>query len=83
MRNIVTLLSPVYLCCLRVTVIRHEPSHLLATRYGSYGVLDLYALYALWTSTVLSLWAINLNTCQGSSRDLWGHECDWIWFAGD
>ena len=41
MRNIVTLLSLVYLCCLQVIVTRHEPSHILATHYRS-GVLDMY-----------------------------------------
>ena len=40
-RNIVTLLSPVYLSCLSVVATRHEPSPLLATRGGS-GVLDRY-----------------------------------------
>ena len=41
--NIVTLLSPVYLIssCFWVVATRHEPSLLLATRYGS-GVLDIY-----------------------------------------
>ena len=44
MRNIVTLLSPVsqFMCCLQVVATRHEPSHLLAARYGL-GVLDMYA----------------------------------------
>ena len=41
MRNIVTFLWPVYLCYLWVIVTHHEPSPLLATRYGS-GVLEMY-----------------------------------------
>ena len=44
-RNIVTLLSPVYLStCLRVVATRHEPSFLWTTRYGS-GVLDMYVVF--------------------------------------
>ena len=39
-RNTVTLLSPAHLRCLRVVETRHEPSTLLATRYGS-GALDM------------------------------------------
>ena len=39
-RNIVTLLSLVDLCCLRVIATRQEPAPLLATHYGS-GVLDM------------------------------------------
>ena len=34
-RNILTLLSPVYLCCLRIAATFQEPSPLLATSYGS------------------------------------------------
>ena len=41
LRNIVTLLLPVYLSCLPVVATHHEPSSLLTTRYGS-GVLDMY-----------------------------------------
>ena len=41
-RKIVTLLSPVYFCCLGVVATRDELSPLLATRYG-FGVLDMYA----------------------------------------
>ena len=40
MRNIVTLLSPVYLSCLRVIVTCDEPSPLLTTHDGL-GVLDI------------------------------------------
>ena len=41
-RNVI-LLSPVYVCCLRVIMIGHEPSPLLVTPYGS-GVLVMYDL---------------------------------------
>ena len=41
MNNIVTFLWPVYLCYLWVIATHHEPSPLLATRYGS-GVLEMY-----------------------------------------
>lgn len=37
----VTLLLPVYLCCLQIVMISHQPSPLLATSYRS-GVLDMY-----------------------------------------
>ena len=40
-RNILTLLPPVYLRCLRIVTTFQEPSPLLATSYGS-GVLDMY-----------------------------------------
>ena len=43
-RNIVTILSLVYLSYLRVVATRHEPSSLWTTRYGS-GVLDMYVVF--------------------------------------
>ena len=63
-RNIVTLLSPVYLRYLQVIVTHHKPSSLLTPCYRS-GVLDMYATLRLrrltctcgesgtWTSTAL------------------------------
>ena len=44
-RNIVTLLSPVYLCCLGVLATSHEPSPLLATCNGS-GVLAVVVFFS-------------------------------------
>ena len=43
MRNIATLLLPVYLCCLRVVTTCHKLSPLLTIRYRL-GVLDMYAV---------------------------------------
>ena len=44
-RNIVTLLSPVYLCCLGVVATSHELSPLLATCHGS-GVLAVVVFFS-------------------------------------
>lgn len=63
-RNIVTLLSPVYLRCLQVIVTHHKPSSLLTPCYRL-GVLDMHTTLRLrrltcecgesgtWTSTAL------------------------------
>ena len=51
-RNIVTLLSAVYLCCLRIVT----GSPLLANRYRS-GVLDRYVIISQWKcSTTYNAW---------------------------
>ena len=51
-RNIVTLLSPVYLSCLRNFATRHELSPLLTTHCGA-GVLDMYVQHqGNWISQV-------------------------------
>ena len=51
-RNIVALLSPVYLSCLRNVPTRHELSPLLTTRCGA-GVLDMYVQHqGNWISQV-------------------------------
>ena len=62
-RNIVALLLPVYLSCLRQTL--YEPSPLLTTHYGSC-VLDIRK-----THTFAFAWIINSNMRSCSKARLW------------